>query len=297
MDRSMYNIISNYEIQILKVKKTIIKRNNGILLELLDKTNENNKVIGNTILEVINTWSAILDKFNNKAFSSFQFNDIINWYDNLLVDIRKNKLDGHNFNIFDLFEDELNIKICETMHSKLIKYLLDVNGSHGQGDQFLIQFLKLIGIKAPECGIWHISAEKGKIDILLRRTEPESIVIVENKSNWAKDQSNQLYRYWYNAIFTKTAKLDSNFYKRNKDKYKILYLVPNRRKQYNSQSISKPNDLFYSGLPDRIPMEIETLTYDGFIKKWLSSCIDILPTTNYRVREYITQYQYFCNKL
>jgi hypothetical protein len=44
-------------------------------------------------------------------------------------------------------------------------------------------------------------------------------------------------------------------------------------------------------------MDIETLTYDDFIPKWLSACIKILPKTNHRIREYLIQYQTFCSKL
>lgn len=48
---------------------------------------------------------------------------------------------------------------------------------------------------------WTVTAEKGRVDILLKRTHPHSVIIIENKSNYANDQENQLYRYWHQEIY------------------------------------------------------------------------------------------------
>jgi len=72
-----------------------------------------------------------------------------------------------------------------------------------------------IGIKEPYKGTWKVTAEEGKIDLLLKRYSPFSIVVIENKSNWACDQQNQLYRYWYNEIYKITKEVDEIFYENN----------------------------------------------------------------------------------
>lgn len=132
----------------------------------------------------------------------------------------------------------------------------------------------------------------------MQRSEPESVIIIENKSNWANDQPNQLYRYWYNVIYSKTKNCKKEFYLENSDRYKIVYLAPTDRKKLELQSITKPKDnAIYNGLPDRIPMDICTHTFNDFVQNWLIKCKDKLPLKNYRTREYITQYQMICNKL
>jgi hypothetical protein len=217
-----------------------------------------------------------------------------------LIDSEQHRKDGHNFNIFELLRNEFDFRIQETMHSKLIKFLLDSNGSHGQGKRFLIEFLKQLNAYLPEEGVWHITAEEGKIDVLLQRNEPESIIIIENKSNWACDQPNQLYRYWYNAIYLKTKEKTNEFYAQNKDRYQIIYLPPNNYKTYEEQSVRKPQDDLYNsyiGLPDKVPVEVKILTFDSHIQDWLEMCKRILPETNHRIKEYITQYQILCKTL
>lgn len=54
-------------------------------------------------------------------------------------------------------------------------------------------FLEYIGFEKDEGNEeWIITAEEGRVDVLLRRQNPLGAVIIENKSNWAGDQPNQL---------------------------------------------------------------------------------------------------------
>lgn len=234
------------------------------------------------------------------------------WHKLFLEDEKKHIEDGHNFNIFELLKLEFDFSIKETRHSKLIKFLLDTCASHGQGNKFLTEFLKLLNVECSKTDFWHIITEKytanGNIDLLLYRKSPETIIIVENKSNWAKDQENQLYRYWYEEIYSLTKMSDRNFYSNN-NKYQIIYLPPNECKTYQGNSILKPNgrpnekplnlksnDLEIN-LPDKVPMDIKILYFNDFIQKWIENCKKQLPETNHRVREYLTQYQLLCNSL
>lgn len=205
-----------------------------------------------------------------------------------------NKINSCNFNVLSFFN------IDEPLHSRLLVKLLNPEAEHGQGKLFLIEFLKLLEIETPENGEWIVTAETGRIDILIKRVFPESIIIIENKSNKADDQLNQLYRYWYQEIYNKTEEADSNFYKKNSNRYKIIYLSPNYYKYPEIHSISKPNEehwLTKKDLPDKLPLEYEIKTFNVFMLQWLTSCINILPINNYRMIEYLKQYKEICYQL
>lgn len=235
-------------------------------------------------------------KANKKCPEKF-IEDSIEWFEKVKKSIDENKTNGNLFNIFSLFQDELRIKISETMHSKLLKFLLNPLENHGQGDKFLCEFLKTLNIYHPEEGKWKVTAEEGKVDILIKRSYPETIIIIENKSNWAFDQPNQLYRYWYNNIYLKTKRADQNFYKEHKDKYQIIYLIPNENKIYDSNiTLQKPN-YYPENLPIFIPMEIKYLDFTKEIQLWLKNCKAKLPQENTRIMEYINQYQLLCKSL
>lgn len=59
---------------------------------------------------------------------------------------------------------------------------------HGQGNSFLQLFLKHIGLDTQDGDEWIFTAEAGRVDVMLKRFHPSSVVIIENKSNWAGDQ-------------------------------------------------------------------------------------------------------------
>src|SRR5690606_34578014 len=96
------------------------------------------------------------------------------------------------------------------------------NGDHGEGPLFLHSFLEHIGIEEPKCGEWRVTIEAGRVDILLVRKNPLSVVIVENKARGAVDQPSQLYRYWFNEIFKRAPKLDYADVAINR-RFKIIY--------------------------------------------------------------------------
>ncbi|MCB0567014.1 MAG: PD-(D/E)XK nuclease family protein [Phaeodactylibacter sp.] len=251
--------------------------------------------IENVISVCTNSTQPRINYFDNTFFQ-----EITNWYKAVLIDKKKHFREGHNFNVFHLFKEKFGFYIQETMHSRLLKFLLDAKETHGQGGLFLLKFLEILGIQSPETGTWQVTAEVGRIDVLIERKEPQSIIVIENKSNWAPDQSNQLYRYWHQAIFQKTKQADKRFYENNTHKYQILYLTPYGNKKIEHQSISKPKEdpeSIYQGLPEIVPMEIKSVTFDKHIQDWLNACLEELPENNHRIREYILQYQLLCNNL
>lgn len=189
-------------------------------------------------------------------------------------------------NKFNLFE---NIGLNENQHTGLLKKLLSTTGKHNQQDLFLRTFLESIGITYC-CEKWRIekeqkSGKKGRIDLLLQADN--KIVIIENKINGAKNQNNQLYRYWKNHLFNK-----------NIAEFKIIYLVKSKV-NYNSKmlndSISKPDCPTYQKqpiLPNTLPISIEVMGYKEDIVPWLISCQKQLPISGDIQRLSVTLEQY-----
>jgi hypothetical protein len=202
---------------------------------------------------------------------------------------QENKKSSINFNIFKYFHP------TEPIHSKLIAMLLDPNGEHGQGTLFLHSFLDMIGIQFDKSkDNWTVTAEKDRIDILIKSTAGH-VIIIENKSNWAVDQDSQLYRYWYLVMFfpNRLKYKDPVYTLNDKGKFRIIYLVPNEQKNPSEVSLRKsetidPNNIY--GLPNEIKMEqIDQLTFNKHITGWLEKLL-VNFDSNHRLREYLKQY-------
>lgn len=191
-----------------------------------------------------------------------------------------------------IFFNPLNyFNIGETLHSYMLADLLNPNSNHGQGRLFLNSFLKKLNILDPENGIWSITAEKGRVDILLVRDNPHSVIIIENKSNNAVDQNNQLYRYWYQKIYLSNKNIDYSKKESYKHKYKILYLPPDDSKKPNENSLLKPD---WPELIDfqflKLPIDYELITFKDFICVWLRECSNQIHKENHRLKQYLEQY-------
>ena len=200
---------------------------------------------------------------------------------------QKNKQESCDFNVFSFF------KVDEAKHSSLLAFLLNPYESHGQGNLFLKNFLKRLNILNPNSNNWTVTAEKDRIDILLTRVNPHSIIIIENKSNRAVDQQFQIYRYWYHQIHKRKYQIDyaTDEYKQ---KYQIVYLTPHHSKFPTDNSLSKPDISYglpdHSNLPDKIPIEPNVWEFSKEIFELLESSITQLETENHRLKEYIFQY-------
>lgn len=224
-------------------------------------------------------------------------NDMDKWYNNYVIaEQTRNAREGHLFNVFTLWNRLSGIG--ETLHSRLLHFLLSDDPMHGQKDKFLMKFLEMAGIENPLEGTWYAMAEIGRVDVMLKRSNPHSVIIIENKSNWAADQSNQLYRYWYENMYAP----ERETY--NSSRYKIIYLSPTA-KSYDDQTCCKPSKEWfcergrcdYDKLPDKIPLNPEIWHFNDHIQKWLEECIEALPPTNQPLRNYLNQYKEYCKKL
>jgi hypothetical protein len=195
------------------------------------------------------------------------------------------KLNSNRLNIFNFFH------VDEKKHSVLLGMLLNQKGEHGQGNLFLIEFLKKLNIETPQIGNWIITVETGRVDIMLKRLEPHSVIIVENKSNYATDQENQLYRYWYSEIYIPTQHEGVEYSKKHPEKYKVIYLSPAQWKEPNDNSLQKPIYLGDSDLPDEIPVRPITWYFSNQIAEIIDSTLNEIHTENHRLKQYLHQYK------
>ena len=199
----------------------------------------------------------------------------------------KNKLYGHLFNPLEAFE------IGETTHSRLLGDLLNPKGEHGQGPLFLHAFLERLEVPRPEEGQWLISIETGRVDICLWRLLPLSVIVIENKSNWANDQGNQLYRYWHQEIFKSYPELDYS-QPEIKRSFQIVYLPPTVGKNPSLNSLQRPTELDGLGLPKDlydVGVTVKVLVFRDHIAGWLDKCIGLIPPTNARLKAYLEFYK------
>lgn len=193
-----------------------------------------------------------------------------------------------DFNYFKYFN------VTEPIHSMLLADLLDPFANHGQRCLFLNLFLQILGIKDYQKGKWYIAPEENKIDILLKRREYRNVIIVENKSNNAIDQPNQLYRYWYYDIFLpyKNLFVEKVFSGHLPENFRIVYLVSNYWKDPADYSLTKPKELFDDDAPQAIPKDwITKIYYHHQIRTLIESALQIISPQNYRLKEYLDQYK------
>ncbi|KAA9332686.1 PD-(D/E)XK nuclease family protein [Adhaeribacter soli] len=203
------------------------------------------------------------------------------------VSDERNRLTSGDLNVFNMFG------VGETMHSYILASFLNPHSNHGQKHLFLNVFLDLIGIKRhSDNENWIVTAEKGRIDVLLKRSYPHSVVVIENKSNYAVDQSHQLYRYWHQEIYRPIRERHlSTDYILNppSEYYQLIYLTPSQTKLPSDNSLIKPSD-WPKDLPRVVPMQPQFLFFGDFIVKWLECSLLEVPKENFRLQEYILQY-------
>ena len=189
---------------------------------------------------------------------------------------------GEHFNIFNV----LDLPSDETRtHSAFIAELLDPNGSHGLGDQFLQSFVNTIDCLKS----WHFDtqsakvhkelsiggknedcSEGGRIDIVVESNG--KAIIIENKI-YAGDQEKQLVRYY-------------NYGTKNySNGIRLLYLTLNGddASEYSHEKLVINEDYY-------------AIAYNHEISDWLQRCIEF-SARQPLVRETLIQYQNLINKL
>ena len=176
-----------------------------------------------------------------------------------------------------------SITIKETDHSKLLGGLLDPYGAHGQGRLFLNSFLDLLGFEKPTEGTWKISIEDDHIDILLRRTNPPSVIIIENKANDAVDQRGQLYRYWFKKIYRAYPKLDYHDPTTARC-FKIVYAPSLSFCRPAADSTKRPSDL--ADAPAKyptLPLPVDYLYFELDVAPWLERMAEEVKSARLKI--------------
>jgi len=201
----------------------------------------------------------------------------------------QNRNDGRLFNPLRFFP------IGETKHSELLGYILKPDANHGQGNTFLLSFLKMLDVPEPERGQWSVTVESSRVDIMLRRTNPSSVIIIENKSHGAVDQGNQLYRYWYKHMYLKYPLLDYNL-EETQRAFQIIYLPGIEGKTPEPHSLCRP-DYLSESLHATIPLTPKLLSFRESIAGWIASTSQDIPPENHRLRAYLEFYQELCQSL
>lgn len=181
-----------------------------------------------------------------------------------------------------------NLRLSETQHSVVIGDLLNPKGSHGQGRIFLDLFFSHFSIPSEDNDNWFVTIESERFDIRIHNKQKSKVIIIENKSNWAEDQPNQLYRYWYNGIYL----AQNNFERHGISCFrKIIYLSPNNYKLPDEQSLMRPS-YFNNTLPEKIPFPIDMAYFNREINSWLKHCLTKI-SVNHEAYYYIEQYMEF----
>ncbi len=207
-----------------------------------------------------------------------------------------NREDGTGFNPYS------KISIREIDHSRLIGDLLNPSGSHGQGALFLYAFLRHLSIPVFEKEDWKISVETGRVDIMLWRDQPmKSAVLIENKSNNAIDQRNQIYRYWYEQLYLWDKCLwDSTISEQDQDRrrrFRVIYLTTDTGRKPSTHSLQCPDELKSLNLPDPLPLEVVTISLSDLTKLWIDEAYPLVPERNTRLRSFLKQYHEIWNQM
>ena len=187
------------------------------------------------------------------------FAQISSMYQEAKLDTERRAAHGEFFNIFNvigLSSEEVRL------HSSLIAELLNPKGSHGLGNIFLKEFLKILDIPTDYIDIKHCSQEKiternigritytdtdgGRIDIIIE--DGNHAIIIENKI-YAEDQKNQLLRYYNYGS------------KKFPNGFKLIYLTLDG---HDASSYSLGNKKY----------ECLNISYENEIIDWLGTCYE-----------------------
>ena len=189
-----------------------------------------------------------------------------------IINLKYNLIeDESKFNIFSILRnssDEVHL------HSRFIYELLSPNGSHNKGKLFLDSFLTVMGIDNFNTENVSITRERWKIDILIRNSKKQAIII-ENKIR-AEDQQDQFFRY----------------YEKVKEKgfedIRMYYLTPFGHES-SEKSVGKLSDELKKNA-----LFCKSYQYD--ITKWLDIAIGLCACYP-SLRETLVQYKNLVNNL
>lgn len=187
------------------------------------------------------------------------------------LDQVSNEYNLSNYNQFNIFRVMFKLHDEKYLHSRFISFLLDPNGSHGQGTRFLALFLEVMGVSNYSLdGVTVNPNEQNRgeihnIDILINNKYKQAIII-ENKV-FAKDQTKpeeediylkyQLSRYYYKLAIEPT-----------NDKHEVVSIM------YLTINGKYPE--YYEHFPEDVKGLLDKKDHLSDIAKWLDLCLNSL---------------------
>ena len=197
------------------------------------------------------------------------FNGMDKYVQKEIENSRRNESDRSDYNIFLALHKNSD----EVKHTRFIHSLLDPNGYHYLGDEFLRKFLEACNIDDFDISNVEVNREVGnqeygRIDLCIKNGE--KCIIIENKI-YAKDQNSQMERY-----------ID---YICNECNYKLknilfLYLSVDR------ESVSDNSKGTYKNSKK---IAVKYIYYSKEIISWLKSCLklEITDSLYFVINRYI----------
>lgn len=230
---------------------------------------------------------------------------LLNEFKKITVQWKEKEVRGEGFNIIEFINRFWGI--WETKHSQILGFLLNPRETHGQGDLFLKLFLEKLRIIEEKDKInsndWTVEVEqrsngRDQIDILVQSHRLGISIAIENKSNGAKDQWHQLYRYWESAIY--------NFHNGNKEKAldpkysRVVYLPKDGTPSLQTRTRMKDYKEPYPEILELEDKELELdkqkgkiiscWTYYKDIRDWLVNCKNAIHEESNIIKHFIKNY-------
>ncbi len=190
-----------------------------------------------------------------------------------LNEIRKDyRLDENiGFNIFTSISD---IYYRENFHSDILKNILDPNTEEIGNLEFIKIFLKILKLEdSLDLKEIKISREKGHIDILIY--DNEKAIIIENKINKAKDQPNQLARYFQYVKTTRQLNVIAIIYLRIDPNKKVDFNFDSEFKEYIDEIKRKTIYINVIDIPNSITPQLVRDFFDQILSLKLNDLSNI----------------------
>lgn len=215
---------------------------------------------------------------NNNTESSIQMKCIID----LLKKYTRTKSDFEEKNTIEINPFDF-LKLRETDHSKILATLLNIK----RGKFYILEsFLRFIG-KSQESfsNLTTVSpkvlTEFWYVDVSI--LDRDYCLLIENKVKNANDQESQLARYI-------EGKLNSSDYK--EEQIYIIYLSADNSKCPSNQAWERNGKNYQQSFANRYIH----LTIKDHICLWLKELLNEIPTEEYQLRNFISQYESFWEK-
>lgn len=183
------------------------------------------------------------------------------------------EIDISSYNQFNWFKVMYKMTEERSLHSRMIAYLLNPEGSHKQGTLFLELFFEEFGITNFDIKdvvvLPHevIKKEEDNIDILITNSNKQAIII-ENKI-FAGDSNKEEVLENECGNCTHKYQIPRYYYKTQCKGFTVTYIF------YLTVKHNKPS--FYEDFPQEVKALLQCKDYIQSVLNWIGKCIDVYP--------------------